>query len=202
MEKFSMSRVEAFSDSVFAFAITLLVINLRVPTTITTNKDINDYLIHLWPTLIAFILSFWVIYRFWNGHVRIFKYYKEASPQFLRLNAFFLLLIVAMPFSTDVLSLYPHDSFAVVLYAIVFSLAAFLEAELWQYTKKNVELLHNPIDESEINSFRNNVLTSGIIFACSIPIGFFLPYLTEIIWFIALLIRQRNNKNKQKTIAS
>ncbi len=191
-----MSRIDSFSDCVFAFAITLLVINLRLPATALTGAELNAYLFNLWPILAAFLLSFWVIYRFWSSHVRVLSYYKEVNSTFLSLNAFLLLFIVAMPFTTDVLSLHPHDGGGVVLYAVVFSAAAFLEAALWQYTKKHPELLRKAVDEGEVDSYRGNVLMSGIIFACSIPLGFFFPFLTELAWLVALLIRRRHQHPK------
>ena len=102
-KEFQLERMILFSDAVFAIAITLLVIELKVPeinrAELTEGKLLNA-LAHLIPKFIGFIISFMFIGIYWVVHHRLFGFVINYTPKLLRLNLLFLFAVALMPFST------------------------------------------------------------------------------------------------------
>src|SRR5437660_409606 len=108
-KEFQLERMILFSDAVFAIAITLLVIEIKVPPIdrhIATDDMLLKALDDMMPKFIGFFLSFIIIGAYWINHHRIFGYVISYSRQLLWINLLFLLMIVLMPFSTAFLSEY------------------------------------------------------------------------------------------------
>jgi len=123
------SRLEAFCDGVFAIALTLLIIDIRIPSTeiIRNTPDFWLALRHIAPSLFAFILSFAVILITWVNHQAALKLVNKTSSLFIYANGFLLLTVVFVPFPTALLGEYlptDHSSPAVVLYSSVLALQA------------------------------------------------------------------------------
>ena len=118
------SRLEAFCDGVFAIALTLLIIEIKIPSseTINTTNGLWLALQHLLPSVLAFLLSFIIILISWVNHHSTLKLINKSSPIFIYANGLLLLTIVIMPFPTALLSEYlftAHAVPAVVLYATI-----------------------------------------------------------------------------------
>ena len=116
------SRVEFFSDGVFAIAITLLIIEIKVPPFSIMNsiEDVWHATIHLWPSFLALFLSFVIIFISWHGHYSLFSAIDKTSDQFLFANGFFLLTLVILPFPTAFVAEYlntPYAQPAIVFYS-------------------------------------------------------------------------------------
>ena len=123
------SRLEAFCDGVFAIAITLLIIEIKVPSSesIHTTNEIWLALKQLLPSILAFLLSFIVIFITWVNHHATLKLVHGSSSSFLYANGFLLLTVAVIPFPTALLgeSLFTdHAAPAVVLYSAVNGLQA------------------------------------------------------------------------------
>ncbi len=114
-----LERLMFFSDAIFAIAITLLVIEIRVPhlTGRITETDLANALLELIPQYIGFVVSFFVIGRFWIGHHRTFGWLARADDALIWRNLLFLMTIAFMPFPTAVLSSYAGSRVGVGLYA-------------------------------------------------------------------------------------
>jgi uncharacterized membrane protein len=103
-------RLEAFSDGVFAIAITLLILDIRLPEPVHgAQKTLAAALLAIWPSYVAYVLSFVVIGIYWVNHHYIFKLYRHTDHMFNLLNVFFLLCISFLPFPTAVLGKYMLD---------------------------------------------------------------------------------------------
>ena len=118
------SRLEAFCDGVFAIAITLLVIEIKAPSSesIHTTNDLWSSLQHLLPSIVAFLLSFVIIFITWVNHHATLKLVSKSSPAFIYANGLLLLSVVFLPFPTGLLGEYvltDHASPAVALYNAV-----------------------------------------------------------------------------------
>ena len=104
------ARVEAFSDGVFGIAMTLLILEIRVPQIPHDVSDARQQLIHgllhLWPSAVAFLLSFGTILIMWINHHGLFKHAHGADNRLLFANGFLLLVITFLPFPTAVLAEY------------------------------------------------------------------------------------------------
>ena len=115
------SRLEAFSDGVFAIAMTLLIIDVKLPSTesIGNTAEFWRALQHLAPTVFAFVLSFGIILITWVNHHAVLKLVNKTSASFIYANGFLLLTVVFIPFPTSLLGeflLTDHAAPAVVLY--------------------------------------------------------------------------------------
>ncbi|MBU6283202.1 DUF1211 domain-containing protein, partial [bacterium] len=95
-------RVEAFSDGVIAIAITILVLQINIPQRLLSN--LGRELFGLWPSYLAFVISFLTIGRIWLVHHTIFSAIRAVDIPFLRANTFLLMLVSFLPFPTAVLS--------------------------------------------------------------------------------------------------
>lgn len=123
-------RLEAFSDGVFAIAITLLVLELKVPSlgdigSGVTSATLGAALAKAWPSYIAFVTSFFTILTMWVHHHIIFRLVRRSDSMLLYANGFMLLLITAVPFPTAVLAQYlrtPAAPMACTFYAGLFVL--------------------------------------------------------------------------------
>jgi len=123
------SRLEAFCDGVFAIALTLLIIEIKVPSSenINTTNDLWLSLKHLLPSIFAFLLSFTVVFITWVNHHAALKLVNKSSSSFIYANGFLLLTVVIIPFPTALLGEYlftDHAAPAVVLYSAIDGLQA------------------------------------------------------------------------------
>ncbi len=121
------TRLEAFCDGVFAIALTLLIIDIKLPSTenIHTTNDLWLALKNIAPVIFAFLLSFIVIFISWVNHHAALKFVHKTSPHFIYANSLLLLSVVFIPFPTSLLGefiLTDHAAPAVVLYCSVFGL--------------------------------------------------------------------------------
>lgn len=158
-EKKETGRVEAFSDGVFAVAITLLVLNLKLPSDlhIVINADDNiwNYLGGQWAPLLAFVTSFANIGVMWINHHRVFTHIRRADNNLLLLNLLLLLVIVVIPYATSLVAEYlpdPHIKAAAVLYNGIFLLMALCFSALWKYAIRENRLLGDNADVESIEA--------------------------------------------------
>lgn len=128
------SRVEAFSDGVFAIAITLLILEIKIPN--AGSGPLSNYLLHQWPSYLAFLISFAFIGVMWINHHRLFTQIKRADNALLIYNLLLLLGVCIVPFPTAVLAAYLSTGdrrIAGVLFNVTYILIAFFFNILWRY---------------------------------------------------------------------
>lgn len=123
------ARLETFCDGVFAIALTLLIIDVKLPASahVATSADLWRELMHLLPRVFAFVLSFGIILITWVNHHQLMKLVAKSSPPFMYANGLLLLAIVIVPFPTSLLGenvLTDHAAPAVVLYSATDALLA------------------------------------------------------------------------------
>ncbi len=105
MSESSTTRTEAFSDGVFAIAITLLILEIRVPEgALDGGQNLLAGLAALWPSYCALVLSFFVILMTWVNHHELMRLVRVVDYQFLFANGFVLLMVTFVPFPTAVLA--------------------------------------------------------------------------------------------------
>lgn len=102
------SRLETFCDGVFAIALTLLIIDIKIPssTEFNSNSDFWLSLKHIIPSIFSFVLSFMVIFITWVNHHNSIKLIKKTSASFIYANGFLLLTVVFIPFPTSLMGEY------------------------------------------------------------------------------------------------
>ena len=146
-------RVEAFSDGVFAIAMTLLVLNIKVPN-VSRPGELGTLLWQQWPSYLAFIISFAFIGIMWVNHHRLFVHIRRIDHTLLILNGALLLGVTAVPFPTAVLAQYlgkPDAKAAMMLYNGTYVVVAIFFNVLWRYAAGGHRLLGDAADVPEVN---------------------------------------------------
>lgn len=174
----------AFSDGIFAIAITLLVLELRIPD--IPSQDIDTLflptLAGISPKILGFILSFFIISNFWLSHRRMFSFIPTLDLVLVRLNIVFLFFIVLMPFPTYLLGIYGNHLSVVVFYALILTMSSLLLFFLWQYASKNHRLIEPDLSKHIIEYLSVRNLIVPATFLVSIPIALVNPLLAMISW--------------------
>jgi uncharacterized membrane protein len=177
------SRIVAFSDGVFAIAITLLVLQLDVPNQIA-GDDLNNVLFEQRQDLLAYVISFAVIGRFWIVHHRFFASVTGFDGRLLALNLFYLGWIALLPFSSDVLGDHGGDSAAIVLYAINLS-GVTLVGFVMAIDARRAGL--SRVTDAEARDWRRRALTTAAVFLASIPVAVVAPNVAPFLWLALFL---------------
>jgi TMEM175 potassium channel family protein len=149
-------RLEAFSDGVFAVAITLLALDLGVPSLEKTHgRGLAQALLDQWPHYLAYALSFVTILIMWINHHTIFKLVKRTDHLFLIMNGFLLMVITATPFATALLAEYieqPDKKVAQLVYGGLSLLMAIAYNVMWRYASTGDRLLDANADRRLVAS--------------------------------------------------
>jgi uncharacterized membrane protein len=174
------SRIVAFSDGVFAIAITLLVLALDIPPHLA-GGEIADALWEQRENLFAYALSFAVIGRFWLVHHRFFGEVKAFDGRLIVLNMFYLGWIVLIPFTSEVLGEYGGKTAAIVLYAA--NLIGVVLTGMWMAA----DARHAGLVETSANAHREQRYRSlfiAAVFLVSIPIALVAPGIAAFVWLL------------------
>lgn len=164
-----IDRLGSFSDGVFAISITLLVLDLDIPS-LLTEAGLQRALRGLGSELFSFALSFFVIGRFWMGHVWVFRQVSRGDGWVLGFNTLFLLAIAFLPFPTDLLGEYFHYRSAMVIYAVSVSIAGVLFALLWSCLANRSGILIEDFDPLVRRRLLLQFLALPVVFLGSIPV--------------------------------
>jgi uncharacterized membrane protein len=176
------ARIEAFSDGVFAIAITLLILGLKVPPheTIHSVDDLWNGLLQLWPSYFAFFLSFGIILVSWVNHHYLFNTLDKSSRSFLYANGFLLLTITFMPFPTALLAEYIGTDFAkpaVAFYCfggVVNSIGWIL---VLHTVMKPKLLIHQSVNAEVIYGIKRTTQLGFLVYTFSTALAFWFPVL-------------------------
>jgi len=147
-------RFEAFSDGVFAIAITLLVLEIHLPDAETlSNGLLLQYLAHLWPQLLTYVTSFVTIGIIWLNHHSTFVHIERVDRTTLSLNLLLLLTVCFVPFPTALLAKYGALPASTVLYGATLTAMGLSYGALWYYVVLK-ESDRNPASPSSIDKFK------------------------------------------------
>ena len=177
MESKETSRLEAFSDGVIAIAITLLVLEIKVPVDLPEGTSLWSALAKQWPSYLALVTSFTVILIMWINHHRMFTHIWRQDTLLLLFNGGLLLGITILPFTTALVAEYlqkPDAEVAAIVYNGNFILTAIFFNLIWTYARKK-GLLNPQADPAAVKA-----LTSQYVFG--IP-GYIFTLLVALINF-------------------
>ena len=177
----SKSRLEAFSDGVFAVAITLLVIELTVPTGDHLWHDLKDE----WPSFAAFFVSFWVIGIIWVNHHGVVDHLKRVDRGVLYLNLLALMTVVFLPFATALLAEHLKSGADEEVAAAVYSAASLAMGMsmglLWTYIAHHRERLGVELTDAEIQSTTRAFVIGNPFYLAAIIVSFISPAVVLVI---------------------
>ena len=179
-KEFQLERMILFSDAVFAIAITILVIEIRVPDIpkeLVTEQRLLQSLDHLIPKFVGFLISFMIIGLYWQVHHRMFGFVVNYTRRTLWLNLFFLLAVVLMPFSTAFYSEYVLRLLKtpIIVYVVNICFLGFMNFFLWKHlTNPKLNLTEGVTREEDIIfSFRS--IAVPLVFIMAAFVYFFNP---------------------------
>ncbi len=183
-------RIVNLSDGVFAIAITLLVLDIRVPD-IPENlvaTELPAALLALWPKYLGYFLSFVGISTFWVIHHSIFRPIRSYDRVLLYLNFLFLMVVAFVPFPTSLLGEYGNYQLPVAVYAATLATGRLLLTAIHWYSTRDDRLLREAPDPRTARFFLIRGLTIPAIFLLSIGISFFSVSAAIWTWFIMLAV--------------
>jgi uncharacterized membrane protein len=163
------ARVEAFSDGVFAIAITLLILEVKVPS--VGSGELSAQLLRQWPSYVSFVISFAFIGIMWMNHHRLFTHIERCDDLLLVLNLLLLLGVTAVPFPTSVLATHlgqPGQRTAALLFNGTYFCIAVLFYGLWRYaSSRRRRLLGADVDMASVERIsRQSAFGLVLYFIC------------------------------------
>jgi uncharacterized membrane protein len=176
----STNRLEAFSDGVFAIAITLLILEIRIPES-GPGTDLAEELLHLWPSYAAYAVSFLVIGIYWVNHHSVFDHIARVDRPLLFLNLWLLLTVSFMPFPTAVFARYIREDdaeIAAAAYSATMLMAALAFFVLWWYAATREELLQHEVHEGQVRAIVLRAIPGPVLYGASLALSFVSPSAT------------------------
>lgn len=159
-------RVELLSDAVFAIALTLLVLDLKVPEA-PSFSELSHGLSEIWPHLAVYCLSFLIIGMQWVDHHTIFSHTDRCNKGIFWINFLFLMCIAFIPFPTALLGRYPTEKVPVLFYSGVIASTSLAKTCLWSYIAFGARLLDTKVPVAAVRR-----LTILLVSGLGIAIGF------------------------------
>ena len=186
MEK---SRIAALVDGIFAVAMTLLVLDLKLPEGVKLRNDAEVWrqLVELKSHFSTYVLSFIVLGIFWIGHHSLFHFVRRVNRGLLWLHLLFLLFITLLPFSTNLLSGHSALHIPVTVYGANLLLLSLTSLLHLRYLARHPDLSHDHLTASWIATVRLRNTIPAVITAASIAISFFSPSLALSAYWLLLV---------------
>jgi uncharacterized membrane protein len=184
------ARLEAFSDGVFAIAITLLVLDLAVPASPNSVRRLLDAVGGEWPGYLGYTVSFATIGALWLGHSAITDYLERTNTTLLRLNLLLLLFVSFLPFPTRLLSAYvtkgEAEKVAATFYGLTLLVAGALLSLLWRYAL-HARLVRPDVKDEEVTLLTQRLSPGLAGYGLFIVTGLFVPVAAVIGYLIIAL---------------
>jgi uncharacterized membrane protein len=182
-----LERIVFFSDAVMAIAITLMVIDLKLPSipAAAAAAELPKRLAELTPQIISFVISFAVISVYWTSHHRYFGYIRRYDGRLIFLNLVFLFFIVLMPFAASMLGEYSYLPVGTATYGLAVAGTGLSIAGLWFYASHGHRLIDAHVDARTIRARNALALLIPVMFLVSVPFAFISPAIPPVIWWTA-----------------
>lgn len=183
-----LSRLIGLSDGVFAFAMTLLVVNVQIPD--LSDDEAQTQLAHdvmlLWPQMLSFVIGFLVIGFLWSSHRRLFARVCDFDDRLTRYNILLLMLVAFLPFPTSILGRYGDLAVPSIFYALVFCVISFLFILILDHLDRHRSLMTRDGTGYDFARVKTRHLVSAGVFLLSIPIAWLVPGAGQLAWFLLL----------------
>ena len=193
-------RVEAFSDGVFAVAITLLVLNIQAPSDVLKDSALVGILLDKWAAYLAFVTSFATIGIMWINHHRLFNHIKRIDTILLLLNLMLLLVVVFVPFPTALLVPYiahPNQRLAALVYSGTFVVLAIFFNVLWRYATYKGRLLGKNADLAAVRAISKQYLFGPVLYLIAFGVAWInvpASVVLNLLWAVFFAIPSRKSR--------
>jgi len=180
VRRVSTSRLETFSDGVFAIAATLLILNVHVD-----SRRLGPALERAWPSYAAYAVSFITIGIMWANHHGVFSQIDKVDRTFLLINVFFLMSVAFVPFPTVLVAEHLRDSglqAAALAYGFTLTVTAVFYSLLWFYAAGGRRLLRHDADPRVVSGITRSFLPGAWIYLGSTLIGLWKPTVSVVLY--------------------
>ncbi len=203
---FSAHRIEALTDGVFAIAMTLLVIELKLPDphAIRDAEGLARALAELSPKAIAWTISFGVLAFFWVGHHRVFRHALRTDGPLLTLNLAELAVVTLMPFSCSLIGEFPRSLVAQAIYSANMFLLGATALAVARYIRRHPALGSEPMSEPMYESARMRIGAVMLISILASLIGslFTAPVVGNIAFMLMVVINPLSRRIERRKMAA
>jgi TMEM175 potassium channel family protein len=176
-------RLETFSDGVFAIAATLLVLEFSI----SSGKDLDQQLLHLWPAYLAYVTSFVTIGIIWMNHHHTVSLIDRVDRTMLFINNLLLLTVAFLPFPTGLVGTYLRnpdaEQAAALAYAGTLVVMAVLHQVWWRYARVNRRLIADGTPDSALRAVDRAYLPGVFMYGAVFVVAFFSPLAAVVITF-------------------
>ena len=185
-------RIEALADGVFAIAMTLLILELKVPALLPDQiEQLPNRLLQLWPKVAAFIISFLICGVYWVGHHAQLHYVRRSDRLFMWLNIVFLMVISAIPFSAALIGEYPQQPVAIRVYCGNLILAGAVLFVQLRYAAGRGQLFDDDIDARFVTLGGQRILMGPAVYFVALLLAGVLPIVSLILCGVAPVLYLR-----------
>jgi len=186
----SKHRIEALNDGIYAVAMTLLVIELKLPAheSIETQVDLINAVGHLLPKFIAWVISFLVLSLFWLGHHRLFQIVRHVDGKLVGLNIVQLGLVSLIPFSSALAGEFGTSLFSQIFYSLNMALLSILALLIARYIHRHPGLCVHAMTEGAYRAARFRISGLILISAVAVLISMVLPAGGNIAFMLMMVI--------------
>ncbi len=182
-----LGRVLALSDGVFAIAMTLLALDLRIPG--VSNEDLPHALAEHEGSYLAFLLSFYVVSRYWVNHHRLFRHVMRVDAGLMRLNLLLLLVVAAVPFPSSLMSEHGGTTAAVAIYSSTLAVASAILGTLWLWASSHSLTTVTMPERVAREEAQVSVVVTGI-FLVAVGLAFVIPSEAPFVWLLLAVPRR------------
>lgn len=177
-------RLEAFSDGVFAIAVTLLVLELSVPP---PGKDLQHALLQEWPAYLAYLVSFAFIGGTWIAHSTLTRFVRAVDAAWMRLNLLLLLLVSFLPFTTSLLATHLNQTDArtvSTIFGLNLTLAIGMVSVLVTYSARTPELAAHDVADTELAAFARERRRAVVLQAAATLLALLVPVVAVVLFLV------------------
>ena len=185
-EGLSKQRIEALSDGIFAFAMTLLVLDVKIPKLPepVTEAFLAQTLLDQWPKLLGFVMSFLILGLFWIAHHGYSHFLKRTDRYFLWSNLIFLLVVVFVPFSTDLLGDYPIHRLPAMIYGCNIMALGLTLYWQWAYATGGHRLVGSDIEPELVLKGKRRILMGIGVNVCAVLLALVNPAFSLVLYVL------------------
>jgi len=184
-----IERITWLGDAIFAFSMTLLAIDIRIPEGAIM---LSPALVDLIPRFISFLITFWIVASYWVAFHRLFSYIIKYDRALIRVCLLFLMFVVLLPFPADMIGRYPTEYVSLITGAVLFALTGLTFDVIWMVASRRHRLVKKDLSPKLIQQMTRQYLVAPAVFILSIPVFIlvftYAPSLTQYVAFVWLSI--------------
>lgn len=183
------TRIEALADGIFAVAMTLLILDIKVPIVDhSVAIELPRKLLELWPKCLSYVISFIMLGIYWVGHHNQFHLIRRTDRALLWINILFLMTISFIPFATALLSKYLTQRIAVIIYGLNLIVVGLMLYWHWWYATHEHRLVDDDLNPLIIGLAAKRILIEPTVFLIAVAISFFSTTASLVIYMLAPLV--------------